>query len=291
MKTGASTALALLALGLSAHASLSGLTAGVNSLRTNFTGNHQWRESGASARVILVIGKKSESGGVIHFSGRDTYLPRAGDTTPVSMDMTGEINRKDRTITIKESNPDHPARADVDGVFKGTISRDLQVIKAVWTHGDEQLGDLSLVAVTLDHPPKGGASPQKNPLVFGDNIAPHSNVGAGDLGSYMTMPQAELLERFTHPGNFRDYDPVITRSNALSALLERKIVARGMNQDAVKKILGAPDRTDDGAWIYEKDIVSDEGVRIFFDPNGLVKGIRWHFGTADGGIPDYSHDY
>jgi hypothetical protein len=109
----------------------------------------------------------------------------------------------------------------------------------------------------------------------------------------MDIPPAELLRRYSHSEDYHDSDPSFTRSNALSAILERKIVARGMPRAAVKTILGPPDRTasQPAEWIYEQNLVTDNGVRILFNPQGVVQSIQWSFGTADGGIPIYSHEY
>src|SRR6187431_1084666 len=75
------------------------------------------------------------------------------------------------------------------------------------------------------------ASPNTQPpLRFGYSIAPHSNVGSGGGGPYAEMSLKELRRRFARPYQYKDR---FARANALSAILDRKFVRRGMTKTDV----------------------------------------------------------
>ncbi|HEX4955442.1 MAG TPA: hypothetical protein VF017_18785 [Thermoanaerobaculia bacterium] len=120
-----------------------------------FVGVFQWRGDAPPSNVVLEIDKVEVAGDVIRFKGGNTY-----ETSDLRLEVEGTINRKDYSVTIRELPSDQPG-AVTDGLFRGSISRNLQAITAEWrptTTGQEG----TLVLTAAEGRPDGPRS--ENPL-------------------------------------------------------------------------------------------------------------------------------
>ena len=129
-------------------------------------------------------------------------------------------------------------------------------------------------------------------LVFG--YGGRSNVQTGIDHKYESMSVWELSTRFAHPELYEGRDD-FARQNALSEILERGIVKRGMTAREIQSILGRPHHTTSQKkgqsyqWSYSQ--LGPSGLVVDFDEDGVATKILWHFDRPDPHWPDYSREY
>jgi len=117
---------------------------------------------------------------------------------------------------------------------------------------------------------------------------------SSDLAAlYATMNTTELSTRFAQPDLFDGRDD-FARPNALNEILKRGLVKRGMGVEAIRRVLGHPDRAVNSEgleghtlgkpfdWYY--DNLPASGLMVCFTADERVSRIRWIFDDAPDGV-------
>ncbi|MHC4598243.1 MAG: hypothetical protein ACYS47_04490 [Planctomycetota bacterium] len=113
-----------------------------------FKGTYRWDDSDDPSEIVLVISELSVyDEATLVFSGTTDY-----DNGSLVVDINGDIDRRTLEIEFNESNP--KGSAEIEGVFRGTITRDLKAIHARWVpfEASGRTGSLAVEAAEIPDP-------------------------------------------------------------------------------------------------------------------------------------------